>query len=204
VKSKLIYRNRILYNCVMRLLYGRHYACRGESVADLIPAGSSVVDLCCGPAVLYERHLSRKHITYTGIDGSERFIARVKQLGGHGILQRISTAGESLPAADYVVMQGSLAYFLPDPSLLIDRMLAAARKGVIIAEPVRNLSSSRSALVRRVAIAASGGPGGEQPQRFTEQMLDDLFARYRVDKAFLIPGGREKVYFLAPQEHPGV
>lgn len=37
------------------------------------------------------------------------------------------------------------------PRWFLDRMLEAARSQVIIAEPIRNLSSSRFALVRRIA-----------------------------------------------------
>ena len=38
-----------LRDCVMLALYGRHYGARYRAVADLIPDGSSVLDLCCGP-----------------------------------------------------------------------------------------------------------------------------------------------------------
>ncbi len=46
--------------------------------------------------------------------------------------------------------------------------------------------------------AADPGVGGHE-QRFTEATLDQLMAGYaeRVRSAFLIPGGREKVYVLA-------
>jgi hypothetical protein len=43
-------------------------------------------------------------------------------------------------------------------------------------------------------------PGtGAQARRFNEATLDAFFARYapRVERSFLIPGGREKVYVLA-------
>src|SRR5205085_12211013 len=103
---------------------------------------------------------------------------------------------DALPRADYVVMQASLYHFLPDPAPLIDRMLDAARRQVIVAEPVRNLADGGvpflSALARRQTDAGTG----QQPRRFTEQTLDALFRRYgpRVRRSFLIPGGREQVY----------
>ena len=182
----------------MRLLYGRYYAARERCVAELLPANCSVVDLCCGPGVIYQRYLSRKHIEYLGLDGSPEFAAHVKKLGAQSEVWELSARTTNLPKADYLIMQGSLAYFLPDPTCLIREMLLAAREAVIISEPIRNLSTSKSPLVRKIAVAISGGPGGNQPQRFTEQTLDQLFAAYPVQRAFNIPGGRDKVYVLAP------
>ena len=45
----LVYRSAAVYEAVMRLLYGRHYVARQRAVADLIPAGASLLELCCGP-----------------------------------------------------------------------------------------------------------------------------------------------------------
>jgi len=79
---------------------------------------------------------------------------------------------------------------------VVERMFAAARKQVIVAEPVRNLASSRLPAVRWLARHLTDPGSGAQPHRFTEQTLDDFFAAYagRLRDAFLIPGGREKVY----------
>ena len=90
-----------------------------------------------------------------------------------------------------------LVRFADDPVPVIERMLAAANKAVIIAEPIRNLSTSRSPLVARIAVKLSG-PGGDRAQRFNEQSLDKLFDGFssRLTRSFKIPGGREKVYVL--------
>jgi trans-aconitate methyltransferase len=194
--AQIIYRSPLLYQAIMRVLYGRHYDARNLAIANLIPPGSSVLDLCCGPGLLYERCLRQKKADYTGIDASPSFIARVNQLGARAIVSDLTRA-RALPRADYVVMQSSLCYFLPEPSSIIDRMLDAARTAVIISEPIRNLSTSSSAIIRQIAVKLSG-PGGERPQRFTEGTLDQLFERYAeslIDK-FKIPGGREKIYLL--------
>lgn len=194
--SKLIYRNPLLYEIVMRLLYGRHYQARSRVIADLIEPHSSVVDLCCGSALLYRDFLRQKNVDYTGLDISFEF---VEQLNRRGIRARQSDLRSSptLPPADYAVMQSSLCYFLPDPHHIIDRMLAAAGKAVIIAEPIRNLSTSSSPLLATIAVRLSG-PGGDHAQRFDERSFDDVFARYssRIAARFKIPGGREKVYVL--------
>ena len=56
----LVYRSAALYEAVMRVLYGRHYAARQRAIAGLIPARASVLEVCCGPGTLYRRHLARK------------------------------------------------------------------------------------------------------------------------------------------------
>ncbi len=197
MSTKLIYRYPLLYEVVMRLLYGRHYRARSLAIADLIPPKSSVLDLCCGSGLLYHRYLWRKNITYTGLDVSRPFVEALNKEGVRAMEWDLQSPAP-LPRADYVTMQSSLCYFLPDPVPVIERMLAAANTAVIIAEPIRNLSTSRSSLVARVAVKLSG-PGGDRAQRFNEQSLDKLFEGFssRLTRSFKIPGGREKVYVLA-------
>jgi hypothetical protein len=102
-----------------------------------------------------------------------------------------------LPAADYVIMQASLYYF-PDAKHVVDRMLKAARRQVIVAEPVRNLASSQVPFLAWLGRRFTDPGVGQQPDRFTEQTIDRFFASYqtRISAAFLIPGGREKIYVL--------
>lgn len=182
----------------MLLLYGRHYPARFRALAGLIEEGSSVLDLCCGPAHLYTRYLAGRKVDYTGLDLNPRFISRLRRHGGHGEVWNL-LGDRALPAADTVVMQASLYHFLPDPAAVVDRMLAAARRAVIIAEPVRNLSSSRWALLRWIGRSSTDPGSGEQPGRFDEPRLDAFFEAYRerITRTFLIAGGREKVFVLA-------
>ena len=181
----------------MFLLYGRHYASRYRAIAELIPTGSSVLDLCCGPAFLYHRYLSRKKVRYTGLDINANFVARLNRRGASGLVWDLRTE-DALPAADYVIMQASLYHFLPDAKPVVDRMLQAAQKRVIIAEPIRNLATSDSRILSRLARLLTNPGAGEHRNRFTEASLADLFSRYasRPADSFTIAGGREKVYVL--------
>jgi hypothetical protein len=99
-------------------------------------------------------------------------------------------------------MQASLYHFLPGADAVLDRMVAAARERVIVAEPIRNLATSGVPLVGRIGRrAANPGAGSDgHSERFTELTLDRLMARYGrlTVEAFKIPGGREKVYVLDP------
>jgi SAM-dependent methyltransferase len=195
--TSLIYRSASVYELAMRLLYGRHYTSRYRGIAELIPAGSRVLDLCCGPALLYHRYLRSKAVQYTGLDINANFIARLVRRGGAGQVWDLRSE-EALPSADYVIMQASLYHFLPDASHIVDRMLQAARKRVIIAEPIRNLATSNSRLLSLAGRLFTNPGSGEQHLRFNEASLADFFAAYssNVVQRFPIAGGREQVYVL--------
>jgi SAM-dependent methyltransferase len=195
--TSLIYRSARGYELLMRALYGRHYAARMAAVADQVPPGSSVLELCCGPGTLYERHLHRRAATYVGLDVNDRFVAAQQARGVDARLLDLATSDEPLPPADVVLMQASLYHFLPDATRIVEKMVAAARDRVVISEPIRNLASSKLPLLAALGRRAADPGVGGHAQRFTEPTLDALMARFEVERAFLIPGGREKVYVLA-------
>ena len=191
----LIYRSPILYELSMTALYGRHYDARYRAVADLIEPESSVLDLCCGPAVIYRRYLRKKGIAYSGFDINPVFVEKVIDRGALA-RQRDVSDPQPLPQADYVLMQASLYHFLPDPQPLLRRMVEAARRAVIIAEPIRNLATSRSPFLSSLGSLLSDAGNGAERLRFTEAALDKTIAECfgSIEGSFLIEGGREKVY----------
>jgi SAM-dependent methyltransferase len=197
MSASLIYRNALLYETAMLLVYGRHYFARYSRLADLIPAGASVLDLCCGPAVLYNRYLRHKSVRYTGVDLNPGFIRRLRERGAEGCVLDLHSDAH-LPDADFVVMQASLCHFLPDPKPVVERMLQAARRQVIIAEPVRNLTTSSLPVIAALARRLTTLENGTGQDRFTCETLDHFFTAYgsRVRQSFFIPGGREKVFVL--------
>jgi SAM-dependent methyltransferase len=198
MSKSFIYKNSFVYELAMVLLYGRHYPSRYRAIAELIPDGSSVLDLCCGPAFLYHRYLRSKNVQYTGLDINANFIARLVRRGGSGQAWDLRSK-EPLPSADYVIMQASLYHFLPDASPIVNRMLQAARTQVIIAEPIRNLTTSSSGLLSLLGRLFTNPGSGEQTLRFTEASLADFFSAYgpRVARSFPIAGDRERVYILS-------
>ena len=200
MSTSFIYKSVPIYELAMFLLYGRHYSSRYRAIAELIPQGSSVLDLCCGPALLYHRHLRAKSVQYTGLDINARFIERLTNRGGCGQVWDLRSE-EQLPRADYVIMQASLYHFLPDASPIVNRMLQAARRQVIIAEPVRNLTDSDSRLLASLARLFTDPGTGESHLRFNEASLAKFFSAYgpRVVQSFSIAGAREKVYVLSGQ-----
>ncbi|MFI9408088.1 class I SAM-dependent methyltransferase [Nocardia sp. NPDC052316] len=197
MRTSLIYRNATVYELLIRALYGRHYTARYRAIEALVPDGASVVDLCCGPATLYTRYLRDKSVDYTGLDRNDKFVAQLTEAGGRGLVWNLNS-DTPLPEADYLVMQASLYHFLPEPAPVLDRMLTAARKQVIIAEPVRNIASSDNRVLAAIGQRFTNAGDGAQAHRFTEETLDELFRGYesRVVRQSLIAGGREKLYVL--------
>ncbi len=202
--TSLVYRSAHGYELVMRVLYGRHYGARLRAVAEQVPGGSSILELCPGPGALYRRHLRGRACAYTGADVNPEFVARLRRLGANAVVLDLR-GPDPLPEADVIIMQASLYHFLPRADRIVERMLGAARERVIVAEPIRNLSSSRlpwlAALGRR---GTDPGSGSGHEQRFDEPALDQLMAAYgeAIVTAFTIPGGREKVFVLDPRR-PG-
>jgi methionine biosynthesis protein MetW len=197
MRPSLIYRSPRLYELVMLALHGRHHLSRHRAVADLIPAGASVVEVCAGPGLLWRRYLKDKRIRYTGLDLNSGFVDQLRRSGAQAQEWDLLLDGE-LPLAEYVVMQASLYQFLPNASPVIDRMLRAAEVAVIIAEPVRNLTDSNAPVVSTLARWLTRTHRGDHHHRFTERTLDDLVAGYaeRVQATLTSPGGREKVVVL--------
>lgn len=205
MSTSLVYRSALGYELVMRALYGRHYGDRLRAVADEVPDGATVVELCCGPGTLYNRFLRGRVQHYTGLDVNEGFVARLKQQGVDARVVDLGNSAEPLPRADVVLIQASLYHFLPRAGEVVERMLEAADQRVIVSEPVRNLASSENPVLGMLGRrAADPGVGGGE-RRFTEVTLDALMSRYRelVLRSRLIPGGREKLYVLrAPAPPP--
>ncbi|MEU0543684.1 methionine biosynthesis protein MetW [Nocardia sp. NPDC005978] len=199
MSTSFIYRHETIYGLLMRGLYGRHYGARYRAIAALIPEGAQVLDLCCGPATLYTRHLRAKSVRYTGLDLNERFVAGLTAAGADARVWDLHSA-LPLPAADYVLMQASLYHFLPEPEPVLDRMLTAARQRVIIAEPIKNLTSSGNKVLARLGGRFTDPGDGASAHRFTEETLDELFRGYpeHIEERSLIAGGREKLYVLKP------
>lgn len=203
MRTSMIYRSAAGYELVMRALYGRRYTARLRVVADRVRPGASVLELCPGPGALYERHLRVRAGSYVGLDVSDRFVARLRRLGAHALTLDLAVGDEPWPVADVVIMQASLYHFLPDGGAIIERMLSAARERVIVAEPIRNLSSSGVGVLAWLGRLAAdpGSAGNGHTQRFSERTLAQLMDRYRplTVEVLMIPGGREQVYVLDPR-----
>ncbi len=164
----IVYWNAFSYNIIMRLLYPGGFKDRYAKLAALIPDDVSVVEICCGDCYLYRNYLSEKKIKYTGLDINPSFIAKAKK-NGIDVYRFDLNQAKEIPKAEYLIMQASLYQFLPDAAGLMKKLLAAAQKKVIIAEPVKNLSTSQNSLTRFIAKRLSNPGTHHQMERFNEQ-----------------------------------
>lgn len=175
--KSIIYWHPVFYRLTMRILYGREYDLRLKRIAELIPEGASVLEICCGPADLYRRDLKLKSCEYSGIDINPAFISSARS---KGIVCKLADARiEELAPADYVVMQASLYQFLPDAESMVRKMLNTARVGVIISEPTNNLAQSRNPILAWLASTMTDPGTGPMPYRFNSNALISLFKKFR-------------------------
>lgn len=191
----LLYRHPYLYETGMRLLYGSTYLERFELVAERILPDSTVVDVCSGPGTLFRRFLRPKGCRYLALDVNRRFLGQVTRDGGEVMRCDVRVLG-SLPPADHVTMLGSLYHFLPDAGTVLERMLDAARRTVILCEPVRNVTHSSIAVLRSLALCLTDPGTGRASYRFTPETLEQLVSRYTILESTAIPGGRDQIVVL--------
>jgi hypothetical protein len=193
----LVYAHPWLYQGLMRALYGRGFDARYRAIDALIEPGSEVFEACAGDGHLYERYLRSKAIRYSGGDINDVFLkhARRRNLP----IVALDLLVDSIPVADYVVIQASLYQFIPGHARVIERLLCSARRTLIVAEPVVNLASSSSSWVRWLAQRSANPGDGHKAARFDEASLDAAlrgdFAD-RIESSATIAGGRERLYCL--------
>jgi hypothetical protein len=180
----------------MRGLYGRNYGRRLAALAADVGEDSVVVDLCAGLGDFYD-HLRAKRIIYKAFDASEESVAYGQKKGLDIRLADVNKL--NFPPADYYVMIDSLYHFYDQAEMLIERMVSASRRRVLIMEPIKNLTSSNSRPLAWLARRLTNEGGGRNGQRFTETTLDRLMfgaLKHRLLEAKKAPGGRDKIYIL--------
>lgn len=196
----LIYNSPWLYTVAMRMLYGRHFRARYTAIAELIPDNSHVAEVCAGDCRLYLDHLRQKNTRYLALDIAPRMLAWGQSYGVE--TQLWDGHADEIPAAEIVIMQASLYQFLPDADAMVEKMLAAATKRVIIAEPIRNLATTLPGPMRTLVKWATQPKDNDayQSERFERQSLEALFERHRCDRVSEIPGGRELIgeFYVSP------
>lgn len=190
MKTGFVYWHPMIYQFGMRLLYGKNFLSRYETISDLLPENVSVVDLCCGDCYM-EKILRKKRIDYLGVDLNPAFIKHALKRGIKA--QLIDIEQGEIPKGDYIIMQVSLYQFMPNHRALIDKMFASANKGVIISEPTRHVSSAKNPLVSLLGILATRVNSKDFPNRLTKIELLDLFNEYKVSSVKEINGGRDLI-----------
>ena len=171
----IIYRSAWIYKLAMRLLYRTTYKQKYELVAQAIPEGASVVDLCCGDCTIYPL-LAAKNCKYIGLDINSKFVEWNRK---KGIDVRLWDGTDmDIPEADVVCIQSAFYHFIPNERQLLERMLNRARRRVIIAEPVNNWTQIEIPLLHKIAIKLTKVHGRAFERRFTEDDFTKLFSDF--------------------------
>lgn len=172
-----IYWSPGLYRLTMWLLYGRVFQERYRVVADLIPTGTKVVELCCGCGYLFEAFLRDRSIDYTGIDLLPSMLRRLRRLGAKVLSGDILEL--EVPEGDVCVMLGSLYHFHPREMEVL-RLMARSSLAILL-EPVENISDQGHPLFRLAGRYLSYIQRTSSSYRLTSKTLDDLFAASGLD-----------------------
>lgn len=177
------------YDLALSLLLGTDYRKIFADVAAIIEPGSSVVDLCAGTGRLYRDFLKGSGCSYIGLDFNSDFVMALRHQGidaRHGNLLTI----DELPRADYVVMCSSMHQFHGAQDELLDKMKRAAKRMVIISEPVQNLSQHRIKWFARIANRLTNPGVGRYDIRFDLKGFREFAERNAADRIVEGPDNR--------------
>lgn len=187
-----IYWNSTLYHLAIRQSAGKYFSQRYLALAELIPENASVTEVCLGDAYLYSNYLARKQVNYLGLDINNAFVRSAIRKDIPARIFDVMT--EEVDPADYVIMQGSLYQFIPEEKRIIRNLLNAAKKQLIISEPVKNRAQSNNPLISFLAKYAVNPGTGHARERFTETTLVECFQCFpEFKEAKTIPGGIDMI-----------
>ena len=175
----------------MKLLYRREYDRVYSDVAELIPAGASVVDVCCGTARLYRSFLRGGSGDYLGLDCNGHFVMAARYRGAQVSLFNVMT--DPVPPADYVVMCSSLYQFYESRDEVLAKLMAAARRKVIISEPVRNLTASSIAPIARFGRYFTNPGFGDSRHRFDAKSFRSFAEKHGAERFLFHEGSRQAI-----------
>ncbi len=172
-----VYWHPTIYQLFLRIIFGRQFKKRYQEVANLIPKGSRVVDICCGDCTTYRLFLKKKNVKYLGLDINPFFVRWLEKK--RIPIRLFDVFRDEIPPAEYVIMLGSLYQFIPHHKKIMDKMLKAATKKVIITERIQgSFSSSSNPLISYVAKRLANPGTGHAMYRFNEKKLTKFLMSY--------------------------
>lgn len=171
-----IYWHPWLYRKIMQLAYGKQFKTRYEILAQYVPDNCELLELCMGDACFYQEYLKGKQVKYSCADINPVFVNAAKRKGLNASLIDISK--DEIPASDFILMQAALYHFIPNEKQIIQKLLDACRKAVIISENIDNLSNDASPLKSWIGEQLSKAKSGQSKLKFTRESLKECFAGF--------------------------
>ena len=184
----------------MKALYRSQWKQTYREVADRIPDGASVVDLCAGTARIYRDFLRARRCDYLGLDFSGHLVMSASRHGSP--IRRFDLLCDEVPAADYVVMCSSYYHFRSREDEIFGKLLRAARKAVIISEPVENLSSGGVSVWSRLMRRFTDPGVGEFGYRYDLASFQEFAKRHGASEVQYEPGWRNAVAVFEAAREP--
>lgn len=173
MKFGWIYLHPITYKMFCRLRYGQHFSRRYLSLCEIVEKNSTFLDLCAGDYLLYNA-LKTKDIKYTAIDINPHFTRKLTRKGFNAILGDVLEI--EFPVSDYVYMGASLYQFYNYEEFIIRKMQRAAKKKVIVIEPVSRFVSQKNRIMRWLVEVATKVNGNSFSHRYDYETLHSKLA----------------------------
>lgn len=166
-----LYQHPWIYDFALYGLYHGNPHDRFKQVADLIPEGANVVDLCAGTSFLFQQ-LKKKCPQYTALDINPRLVKHLQKKGINA--QCFDVRTDAIPQADVITMCSSLYHFHPHCQNIIQQMQKSAHQKVIVLEPVHNAKNSRFAFMRWLGAQAGIVDGKINEFYFSPDAFQDV------------------------------
>ena len=174
--KSITYWHRLIYTSLMRLTYGRKFKRRYEVLNGLLERDHSLLELCSGDCYLYLNFLIQKGIRYTGVDINKSFVNYARRNSVN--VEILNVLYDEIPEEDTILMHASLYQFIPNEKRIIDKIIAAAKEKVIIAEPVMNRSHSANKFTRILSAFLSNPGTKRAKKRFSPEDFEKLCCSY--------------------------
>lgn len=191
-----IYWHPYLYQQTIKLLYGKYYKIRYEKLCDYFPENIQLLEVCAGDAFLFQNYLKEKNIHYTALEFNKIFVKSMRSKGIQAYHADLES--DPIPDSDYILMQGSLYHFIPEPQKIIEKLFNACKSKLIISESIGNVSNSSSKIISLVATMLSDAGKGQSGIKFTEESLRKAFQPFEshIEEMNVSPESKEMIIVL--------
>ena len=172
------YWNALFYDLSVKLLWRKKKSqevLRWEKACQWIPKGSSVLEIAAGTGRFYLEMLSHHVKSYLALDINPAFVSNMRSKGIHAL--QTDLRKDPIPDADIVVMISALYHFKNIAPEFLKKLLTAARKRVVIVEPISRPLDKRSLYDNLRARLVDIGEGPIF-QRYSKEELFGLCEKY--------------------------